>query len=66
MTRLVTAEDIQKYPALQSQGVSINMNWDFPDEPTEVDPIPPIADVVEPPKKQTPKKAAPKKTGKKK
>jgi len=63
--RMVTLQDIEKYPQLISQGVSLNMLYDFDNlEATEQDESP--VTIEEKPKKNPAKKAAAKKTSKKK
>lgn len=65
MQRLVTSSDIEKYPELIQQGVSINQYYDFTFLDGNPDKLPPIYDTdiqdkkhekVQPPKTVKPKK----------
>lgn len=55
--RLVTQDDLNKYPELKGKGVSVNQHYDF--SYLEANATPPVAKIV-------PKKSEPKETSKKK
>ena len=57
-TRLVTPEDILKYPELIHKGISVNMNHDFPEEETKVEDAENPAEEIKQKVKSAPKKAA--------
>lgn len=57
--RLVTAEDLEKHPELVSQGVSVNMYYDFDAlESTNTPDGEPTPQITEPPKEKTKLKKA--------